>query len=387
MSRYEDDDRYEHENDDDFDHYENDHDAVGRHDNDYNDLSGRGSFEGSYQSSRGYQFDIANGVINAVYECEHGIRQLERTEFGETWTVSGSSIIKTEAEHGFTKTSIYADANGDGIFQKISQSYQSIGQTAASQTQFMLSGGNDDDDQWKGAEVADRYYGDVGNDTVHGNLGDDELYGGNDNDNLYGDEGDDRLYGSSGDDHLDGGDGIDHAYFEGTTSQYSLTRSGAEILVRDTLNLRDGLDTVTNVERLHFTDHTVAFDLEGGAGQAFRLYQAALDRTPDDHGLASWINYMDNGGQLKTVSQMFIDSQEFGAKYGSLDDDDFVNQLYLNVLDRNGEASGIKAWVGALSSGVLTRADVLVGFSESAENKADVIGQIENGISYSEWWL
>lgn len=393
MSRYENDARYEYEDDDDFEAHENDHDEVGQRDNvddhneDHNDFSGRSAFDGSYQSSRGYQFDIANGQINAVYEFEHGSRQLEHSEFGETWSVSGSSVVKTEVEHGFTKTSIYADANGDGIFQKISQSYQSAGQTALSQSQLVLSGSNDDDDQWRGSETSDRYYGDVGDDILHGYRGHDELYGGNDNDHLYGEEGNDRLYGSSGDDYLDGGDGIDHAYFEGASSQYNLTRSATEIFVRDTLNVRDGLDTVANVERLHFTDHTVAFDIEGDAGQAFRLYQAALDRTPDDHGLASWINYMDNGAQLNMVSQKFIDSQEFGAKYGALDDDDFVNQLYLNVLDRDGEAGGIKAWVGALSRGVLTRADVLVGFSESAENKANVIGQIENGILYSEWWL
>lgn len=101
---------------------------------------------------------------------------------------------------------------------------------------------------------------------------------------------------------------------------------------------------------------------------------------------AGWIKFMDEGGSLNTMAQSFIDSQEFRTKYGALDDRGFVNQLYLNVLDRNGEASGINGWVNGLANG-LTRADVLKGFSESGENQANVLDQIKNGIPYTEWWL
>lgn len=86
------------------------------------------------------------------------------------------------------------------------------------------------------------------------------------------------------------------------------------------------------------------------------------------------------------MSQQFIDSQEFNTKYGALDDRNFVNQLYLNVLDRNGEPAGIAGWFDGLANG-LSRAEVLKGFSESSENQANVIGQIKNGIPYVEWWL
>jgi hypothetical protein len=33
----------------------------------------------------------------------------------------------------------------------------------------------------------------------------------------------------------------------------------------------------------------------------------------------------------------------------------------------------------------VTRADVLANFSESAENQAQVIGSIQNGIDYQHW--
>lgn len=211
-----------------------------------------------------------------------------------------------------------------------------------------------------------------------------ELLVGTDNsDKIFGYDGNDSIRGGLGNDTINGGIGVDYALYSGKKSEYRLTTE----FVFDSVRNRDGVDTLINTERLRFTDKTIALDIEGNAGQAYRLYQAALDRTPDDRGLAGWINYMDNSGQLNAMAQMFIDSQEFRVKYGALDNFNFVNQLYLNVLDRNGEATGVNAWVGALNSGALTRAQVLVGFSESNENKANVIGQIKDGIAYNEYWL
>lgn len=194
--------------------------------------------------------------------------------------------------------------------------------------------------------------------------------------------GNDLVYASAGNDSVDGGAGTDFMSYTGKKTNYEIvfTSSGVNI------SGAEGNDTLTNVERLRFTDGVTAVDINGNAGQAYRLYQAALDRTPDERGLAGWIKFMDEGGALVNMAQQFIDSQEFKTKYGALDNSKFVNQLYLNVLDRNGEAAGIAGWVNGLANG-LTRADVLKGFSESAENQANVIGQIKNGIPYLEWWL
>lgn len=128
------------------------------------------------------------------------------------------------------------------------------------------------------------------------------------------------------------------------------------------------------------------FDIDGNAGKAYRLYEAALDRTPDCKGLAEWINYLDAGNSLVSMAEQFINSPEFSAKYGPLNNFGFVNQLYLNVLERNGETQGLNDWNNALQS-THTRADVLVGFSESAENKASIDPTIIDGVVYWRWWL
>ena len=47
-----------------------------------------------------------------------------------------------------------------------------------------------------------------------------------------------------------------------------------------------------------------------------------------------------------------------------------MNNLYKNVLGRDADAEGLNYWVGNLSSGAETRYEALLGFAESAENKA-----------------
>jgi hypothetical protein len=184
---------------------------------------------------------------------------------------------------------------------------------------------------------------------------------------------------------INGGAGLDRAIYTGKRIEYTLSGTINQQTITDTVSARDGIDTLSNIERVKFSDQVIALDLNGNAGQAYRLYKAALDRTPDPQGLAGWIKYMDDGGSLTAMSQMFIGSSEFVGKYGQLDNSGFVNRLYLNVLARNGEPDGIKGWVNGMNNG-LSRAQVLEGFSESGENQANVLGLIKDGIAYTEWW-
>ncbi|MEW9918982.1 DUF4214 domain-containing protein [Marimonas sp. MJW-29] len=141
--------------------------------------------------------------------------------------------------------------------------------------------------------------------------------------------------------------------------------------------------TLDSVERLAFSDGTLALDTMGLAGQAYRLYQAGFDRTPDAAGLGFWIGQLDSGAvSLAGAARHFIASQEFQSAYGneaSLGDAAFLDLVYLNVLNRRPDQAGYDFWEEQLAGG-LTRADMLVHFSESAENVANVAGQIADGI-------
>jgi hypothetical protein len=135
--------------------------------------------------------------------------------------------------------------------------------------------------------------------------------------------------------------------------------------------------------RIEFSDGTVAYDIEGNAGQAYRLYQAAFDRDPDFAGLGNWIRHLDQGnGDLNWVSNHFINSKEFTDTYGtpaSVSNADFIALLYENVLDRQPDEGGYASWNANMNNG-MSRAEVLAYFAESPENKANVAPEITDGM-------
>lgn len=210
----------------------------------------------------------------------------------------------------------------------------------------------------------------------------------------YGDA--DGYNGSTGDQFY-GGNGVDTAVYRGASSQYSIqdTRlpdlrelSGQMLnakTVTDHVANRDGLDKLFDVERLHFSDVNIAFDTEGNAGDAYRLYKAAFDRAPDEGGLGFWINALDHGANLVDVAQGFINSDEFTAMYGkNASNETFVDLLYHHVLHRAAEGEGYDYWVNSLNHGA-TRAQVLEFFSNSPENVAQTADLVANGIHYQEF--
>ncbi|MEC4722904.1 DUF4214 domain-containing protein [Noviherbaspirillum sp. CPCC 100848] len=206
-------------------------------------------------------------------------------------------------------------------------------------------------------------------------------------DTFTGSAGKDFIRGYDGDDRIDGGGGIDTAVYSGNLADYTIMAitDGPTITgysVHSSAN-NEGTDILVNVERLRFADATVGIDTSGNGGQAYRLYQAAFDRVPDAPGLGAQINGLDNGMSLLQIAQNFIDSAEFGMRYGAgLSNEAFVTQLYANVLDRAPDAPGLAVQVNALNSG-MSRAQLLVNFSESAENQANIIGVIQDGFVFS----
>lgn len=203
--------------------------------------------------------------------------------------------------------------------------------------------------------------------------------------NLYGGAGDDRLHGLDGDDYLDGGVGHDLAFYGKARANYEVRAFGDRFLVTD-LAGNEGRDMLANMERLVFPDMSVAVDVDGAGGKAFRLYQAALNRSPDIQGLGFWIYALDHGTSLESVANGFIGSAEFRSIYGDTPSNaDLVYRFYLNVLHREPDASGLEFWVRALDLNIATRAQVLLGFSESPENYLQLIGSMDNGFQFIPW--
>ena len=128
--------------------------------------------------------------------------------------------------------------------------------------------------------------------------------------------------------------------------------------------------------------------MEGTGGQAYRLYQAAFDRVPDEAGVGFWMYYIDRGLRLEAAAAKFMTSAEFKGLYGeNPNNEQFMNLLYANVMNRAPD-QGYYFWLDALygrgqfENSVFSRAFVLAQFSESPENKANVIGVIADGFEF-----
>jgi len=178
---------------------------------------------------------------------------------------------------------------------------------------------------------------------------------------------------------INGTAGIDTTAYSGKRADYTITSKGGGVYTV----AAKSVETLTGVERLHFADVNLALDGEGAAGQAYRLYQAAFNRVPDQQGLGFWIDQMDRGMTRQKAAEYFLASPEGQKLYGAAPSNaDLVNSLYHNVLHRDGEADGITFWNNALDSRLTTQAGALAFFSDSPENHAALIGVIQQGMSY-----
>jgi hypothetical protein len=188
---------------------------------------------------------------------------------------------------------------------------------------------------------------------------------------------DDKIIPLTGDDIITGGAGLDTVVINSTVIAATITQDGSWTIV----DSADGRDQLSTVERIEFTDGTLALDTSGSAGQTYRLYQAAFGRAPDTPGLSHNLNLLDNVLSLHDISSAFTGSAEFIALYGANSSNEtFLTALYQNVLGRGPDPAGFSGWNSLLESGELDRGDVLIGFSESPENISLVGTAIENGI-------
>lgn len=184
---------------------------------------------------------------------------------------------------------------------------------------------------------------------------------------------------------LVGGEAVDTFDAGGDRDEFSIEQlEDGRIVVTDSV-FPESPDTLIDVERIAFLDGNLAFDTEGNAGQAYRLYQAAFDREPDAEGLGFWIDNYDLATvDLLQMAEFFMQSEEFAQRYGApdtLSDFDFLTLLYANVLDRTPDQAGFDFWQDQQANGV-SRGIMLRQFSESDENFANVSIAIQDGIFY-----
>ncbi len=213
-------------------------------------------------------------------------------------------------------------------------------------------------------------------------------------DKIVGGAGNDRLQGLAGNDAMDGGAGTDTVLFSGIRSSYTISNGVSTFAVN---SVAEGSDLLQNVERLQFSDSSLAFDLSGGnsAGGIYRLYVAGFNRSPDYVGIGFYIDQADKG--LKdaiSIATDFLYSDEFPKQYGVKMTDTYATGLnitalvtgfYTNVLKRAPDPDGLKFYIDQITIKEKTVGRVLAEICDSPEIVQKIGVDIENGVAFIPW--
>ena len=118
------------------------------------------------------------------------------------------------------------------------------------------------------------------------------------------------------------------------------------------------------------TDPVTGLNID--AAKMFRIYNAAFQRLPAADDINYWLEQNPFGQKEgREIVSEFLASSELANTYGNdISNENYVINLYQNVLRRAPDNSGMDYWLGQLNDGTETRSEVFLGFAESAENKA-----------------
>lgn len=188
--------------------------------------------------------------------------------------------------------------------------------------------------------------------------------------------GDDILVGTTSNETFNGGAGRDTVVLSGLHTSYSVTKTTDGW----TTVGPSGTDHLVSIERIRFDDGTQVLDSSDPAYSVYRLYVASLGRLPDAAGLTAWTYALSTGMSTNEMARQFTTAPEFIAKYTALNNASFVQALYGNILGRSGDSGGLSGWTHALDAGTLSRADVILGFADSAENVTLVANTTPTGL-------
>ena len=198
---------------------------------------------------------------------------------------------------------------------------------------------------------------------------------------LYGNYQDNVLSGLGGNDTLDGGLGIDTAKYANAKSNYTLKFSTAtnKSLV-DNSGLQ-GSDTLVSIERLKFSDASVAIDIEGNAGTTAKIIGAVFGSPSltNKSYVGIGLKYLDAGWTYDNLAALALDAA--GAKTN----DQIVSLLWKNVIGTTATSNEKAPYIAMLENGMTFGALAHMAADTAFNtNNINLTGLALTGIEYTQ---
>ncbi|MES3007952.1 MAG: hypothetical protein V4751_09300 [Pseudomonadota bacterium] len=203
------------------------------------------------------------------------------------------------------------------------------------------------------------------------------------NDTLTGNEISNILTGGKGNDTIAGGAGIDIATFTGIRSHYNISPIDKGWRVADTATDRDGNDSLQGIERLAFSDVSLAFDLSGTAGTTAKILGAVLGKQSLSNSkfVGLGLSMLDDGMTPEVLMGLALDAR-LGSSASA---GDFIDLLFNNIAGAKPSVADRDYFVGVIDSGAMSRSQLglLAANTVTNEENINLIGLSSTGLTYS----
>jgi len=130
------------------------------------------------------------------------------------------------------------------------------------------------------------------------------------------------------------------------------------------LLVTSALDTTVSfklegVNRINYTDKSIAFDITGVAGDVYALLKASLGGTVSTTYEGLGIKMEDSGSTSTQVAQAIVGSSVFATAAGGTDYTSFVTEVYTNVMGVAPTTAQAVPFITQLATGQATEAQLL----------------------------
>ena len=188
----------------------------------------------------------------------------------------------------------------------------------------------------------------------------------------------DTFKGQPGTDLIDGGLGTDTVVYSGPLKQYTVNKSGSRYIVSEPTG-SDDTDYLTNIERLKFSDKSIALDLDGNAGTTAKILGAVFgkDAVNNKNYVGIGLNFLDTGWSYDNLAGLALEAA--GAKTN----DQIVSLLWTNVIGTKPTAADKQPFIALLENGMTAGALAhLAADSSFNTTNINLVGLAQTGIEY-----
>ena len=188
----------------------------------------------------------------------------------------------------------------------------------------------------------------------------------------------DTFKGQPGTDLIDGGLGTDTVVYSGPAKQYTVNKSGNRYIVSEPTG-SDDTDYLTNIERLKFSDKSMAIDLDRNAGTTAKILGAVFGKesVSNKSYVGIGLSFLDAGWTYDNLAGLALDAA--GAKTN----DQIVSLLWTNVIGSKPTAADKQPFIALLENGMSSGAlaHLAADTSLNATN-INLVGLAQTGIEY-----